>query len=178
MQSEEFEASEFGPEIPSDSFRWVHVPVNDVEILKTCVAKIAPDGADSLHKACVEKIRPTSAIPPNIIPDHAWSMEASFEAHVIESAGTQHPFTLFRAKSSQTTITPRLKHPRKTLDQFFYTGLNNTETRDAGQTISKWTSKSSKMTAKGMETAEDDSHIIMVDQLWICAVNHSKFDLA
>jgi hypothetical protein len=30
-------------------------------------------------------------------------------------------------------------HPRRTLDQFYYSSLSNTERRDKDQTISKWT---------------------------------------
>ncbi|KAK3311667.1 uncharacterized protein B0T15DRAFT_508207 [Chaetomium strumarium] len=55
-------------------------------------------------------------------------------------------------------------HPRRTLDQFYYSSLRNTDARDADQTISKWTGAG--LNADGRLSAADDSLLIMVDQLW------------
>ncbi|KAK0641789.1 hypothetical protein B0T16DRAFT_220794 [Cercophora newfieldiana] len=57
-------------------------------------------------------------------------------------------------------------HHRRTLDQFYYAGLQDTATRDAGQTVSKWTGASS-MSTNGRDQAESDSLVVMVDQLWL-----------
>lgn len=65
-----------------------------------------------------------------------------------------------------------LLHPRRTLDQFYYPSLRNTEKRDADQTISKWTG--SGLTEGGRDAAAPDSRMIMVDQLWCWVLDNSK----
>ncbi|RYO95467.1 hypothetical protein DL762_000029 [Monosporascus cannonballus] len=55
-------------------------------------------------------------------------------------------------------------HPRRTLDQFYYSSLTNTATRDVDQTISKWTG--SNLDEEGRAAAVTDSLMVMVDQLW------------
>jgi hypothetical protein len=57
-------------------------------------------------------------------------------------------------------------HPRRTLDQFFYSSLNSTESRDDDQTISKWTGDGPEQVGEGRPRAVDDSLLVMVDQLW------------
>jgi hypothetical protein len=63
-------------------------------------------------------------------------------------------------------------HPRRTLDQFYYSSLRNTMTRDSDQTISKWTG--SDLQGDGRPRAADDSLLIMVDQLWCFVLDDSK----
>ncbi|KAH8710144.1 hypothetical protein GQ44DRAFT_830452 [Phaeosphaeriaceae sp. PMI808] len=55
-------------------------------------------------------------------------------------------------------------HPRRTLDQFYYSSLTDTTARDRDQTISKWTG--SDIDQDGRDSAADDSLLIMIDQLW------------
>jgi hypothetical protein len=64
-------------------------------------------------------------------------------------------------------------HPRRTLDQFYYSSLRDTETRDAGQTISKWTGKG--LPEGGRSGAVDDSLLVMVDQLWCWVLDESQW---
>jgi hypothetical protein len=63
-------------------------------------------------------------------------------------------------------------HPRRTLDQFYYSSLRNTDARDADQTISKWTGAG--LRADGRLSAADDSLLIMVDQMWCWVLDDSK----
>ncbi|KAK4103317.1 hypothetical protein N658DRAFT_308880 [Parathielavia hyrcaniae] len=63
-------------------------------------------------------------------------------------------------------IHPVTLHQRRTLDQFYYSGLQDTRTRDAGQTVSKWTGKS-HIGKNGRTKAEPTSLVVMVDQLWL-----------
>lgn len=63
-------------------------------------------------------------------------------------------------------------HPRRTLDQFYYSSLADTSTRDADQTISKWTGN--QVGPEGRARAENDSLLIMVDQLWYWVLDDSK----
>ncbi|KAK3294459.1 uncharacterized protein B0H64DRAFT_188360 [Chaetomium fimeti] len=59
---------------------------------------------------------------------------------------------------------PKPLHPRRTLDQFYYSSLWNTSTRDSDQTISKWTGTG--VEPGGRQRAASSSRLIMVDQLW------------
>ena len=63
-------------------------------------------------------------------------------------------------------------HPRRTLDQFYYSSLFNTTQRDADQTISKWTG--SGVGENGRSSAGKDSQLFMIDQLWCWALDNSK----
>ncbi|KAI1868830.1 hypothetical protein JX265_006809 [Neoarthrinium moseri] len=55
-------------------------------------------------------------------------------------------------------------HPRRSLDQFYYSSLADTSKRDADQTISKWTG--SDIPEDGRNEAAADSLMIVVDQIW------------
>ncbi|KAH6856234.1 hypothetical protein B0I37DRAFT_72003 [Chaetomium sp. MPI-CAGE-AT-0009] len=55
-------------------------------------------------------------------------------------------------------------HPRRTLDQFYYSSLWNTSTRDGDQTVSKWTGTG--VEPGGRQRAASGSRLIIVDQLW------------
>jgi hypothetical protein len=63
------------------------------------------------------------------------------------------------------------RHPRRTLDQFYYPALSDTSGRDDDQTISKWSGKD--LPADGREKAVDESLLLMVDQLWCWVVDES-----
>lgn len=63
-------------------------------------------------------------------------------------------------------------HPRRTLDQFYYSSLRNTSTRDSDQTISKWTGVGVEL--GGRQSAHGSSRLIMVDQLWCWVLDESK----
>lgn len=65
-------------------------------------------------------------------------------------------------------------HPRRTLDQFFYSSLSDTKKRDADQTVSKWTG--AEPPEEGWEEAQSDSLMIMIDQLWCWVLDKSKFE--
>lgn len=64
-------------------------------------------------------------------------------------------------------------HHRRTLDQFYYSGLEDTRARDAGQTVSKWTGTST-IDKNGRREAVDDSLVVMVDQLWVWVLDDGK----
>jgi hypothetical protein len=67
------------------------------------------------------------------------------------------------------------EHLRKTLDQFCYSGLPDTDFRDAGQTVSKWTGDEPMMDKEGRQKAAADSLVVMVDQLWIWALDAGEY---
>lgn len=60
-------------------------------------------------------------------------------------------------------------YPRRTLDQFYYPALVDTSTRDADQTISKWSGNG--IGRIGKPAAQSDSVLIMVDQLWCWVID-------
>lgn len=60
------------------------------------------------------------------------------------------------------------------MDQFFYPGLQKTEFRDAGQTVSRWTGTNPEPGEKGRKTAIDSSYVIMVDQIWLWIINQGE----
>ncbi|KAF2647564.1 hypothetical protein K491DRAFT_784656 [Lophiostoma macrostomum CBS 122681] len=64
-------------------------------------------------------------------------------------------------------------HVRRTLDQYYYGSLTDTISRDADQTISKWTSLDDVRNKKscGKKKATDDSLLLMVDQIWCWVVD-------
>ncbi|KAI1169763.1 hypothetical protein F4777DRAFT_571893 [Nemania sp. FL0916] len=64
---------------------------------------------------------------------------------------------------------PSTFHYSRTIDEFYYTGLQNKTTRDYGQTVSKWTGD--HRPEDGWDKAVDSSDIIMVDQLWLWVLN-------
>jgi hypothetical protein len=66
-------------------------------------------------------------------------------------------------------------HPRRTMDQFYYSSLINTNHRDSDQTISKWTGLGVEQ--GGRQRAHSSSRLIMVDQLWCWVLDDSKFRL-
>jgi hypothetical protein len=69
--------------------------------------------------------------------------------------------------------TPPL-HPRRSLDQFYYPSLRDTDTRDSDQTVSKWTGSYDGMTEDGRDSAAMDSLVVMVDQLWLWVIDERK----
>lgn len=71
---------------------------------------------------------------------------------------------------------PKMQHQRRTLDEFYHSGLQNMELRNAGQTVSKWTGKSGEpMPDDGRTEAVEDSLVIMVDQLWIWVLDERGY---
>ncbi|PSN60019.1 hypothetical protein BS50DRAFT_536441 [Corynespora cassiicola Philippines] len=188
IKSSEFDSGVAIPKPQGTRFRWIHIPVNDTSLAEDCVRSIiGPRQADSLKDTWSHQLRPTSCIPAAIIPNHARFMEPSFQIHKDdeerskEDPAAKPTFSLFMPylnwevfkniskiagpldKSKMTLNTSR--HPRRTLDQFFYPGLRDTISRDAGQTVSKWTGKNS--TRDGRKAAVDDSYVVMVEQIWV-----------
>lgn len=73
-------------------------------------------------------------------------------------------------------LTPRSGrslHPRRTLDQFYYSSLIDTSSRDRDQTTSRWTGSS--VGAEGHTSAADDSLLMMIDQVWCWVFDESEF---
>ncbi|KAF2821602.1 hypothetical protein CC86DRAFT_425973 [Ophiobolus disseminans] len=73
---------------------------------------------------------------------------------------------------------PNPNHPRRTLDQFYYPGIRDTSSRDEDQTVSEWTGKKPGITDTGRPKATNDSHVIMIDQLWIWALDSGIISVA
>jgi hypothetical protein len=67
----------------------------------------------------------------------------------------------------------KLLHPRRTLDQYYYSSLKDTTVRDSDQTISKWTG-SGCIDLGGRAAAGADSLLIMIDQLWCWVLDDSE----
>lgn len=65
-------------------------------------------------------------------------------------------------------------HPRRTLDQSYYSSLWDTTDRDQDQTMSKWTGDQVGVNRKA--DADDDRLMIMIDQLWCFILDESKSD--
>lgn len=65
-------------------------------------------------------------------------------------------------------------HPRRTLDQSYYSSLWDTTDRDQDQTMSKWTGDQVGVNRK--VDADDDRLMIMIDQLWCFILDESKSD--
>ena len=57
-------------------------------------------------------------------------------------------------------------HPRRTLDQYYYYMLKDTESRDNDQVVYRWVTEDISETPDTM-----DAHVIMVDQLWLWIIN-------
>ncbi|KAH8802516.1 hypothetical protein F5884DRAFT_473742 [Xylogone sp. PMI_703] len=210
------------------TFRWFHVPANNMEWVEKCVAKCAPQLSRLDERAWKLKLRP--ALPGIIPPRHSRQMEPSCIANedlalnvntpataaepdtstslpgpssqgkLPKDEGLQQPLlTLYlpymnwdsfgdycslrhtyrHRRPVKRQDSPRKKieghlarflnsnlpvHPRRTLDQFYYSSLPNTEGRDKDQTISKWTG--TNVEEEGRSEAVEDSLLIMVDQLW------------
>jgi hypothetical protein len=82
------------------------------------------------------------------------------------------PATASESETSHHELSQPPLHPRRTLDQFYYSSLADTTVRDADQTISKWTG--SHIDQEGRARAGNDSLLIMIDQLWCWVLDESK----
>lgn len=60
-------------------------------------------------------------------------------------------------------------HPRRTLDQFYYYMLDDTEARDEDQVVHKWAIK------QQARRKMPDTHVLMVDQLWLWVLNEGRY---
>ncbi|KAF2261024.1 hypothetical protein CC78DRAFT_561920 [Lojkania enalia] len=160
LQSAEFDSSE-ARRRPSDTqFRWIHISVNDINVVE----------AQSLPDTWLQKLRPTSSIPKDII--HATELQNEGDSIAQPAFTLFLPFLNWEAfrniRDQKLGTSHKLTtacHPRRTLDQFFYSGLRNTKYRDAGQTVSKWTGAHPGV--NGRTKAADDSYVVMVGQLWV-----------
>ncbi|EEU37071.1 uncharacterized protein NECHADRAFT_86622 [Fusarium vanettenii 77-13-4] len=155
---------------PNTAFRWVHIPVNDTDLVQ-------------LSDTWEHRVRPTLSVPEYSVPAHAWYMEPSFQVQGEDKT----TFALFLPYLNWD-IFKNLKwfggtlcespspsrHLRRTLDQFFYSGLQNTKVRDAQQTVSKWTGRSPGVGTDGRTEAASDSLVVMVDQLWVWLVQDAS----
>jgi hypothetical protein len=75
-------------------------------------------------------------------------------------------------------------HPRRTLDQFYYYMLEDTEERDENQVIQRWANgqyQPDRRPGLGMQKApsrpryaEGPTHVMMADQLWLWILNDSE----
>ncbi|KAJ8128035.1 hypothetical protein O1611_g5601 [Lasiodiplodia mahajangana] len=165
-------------------FRWFHVPLNDTERAKECLLAVQPTNTERDEQAWDWKLRPAlSSIQP---PSHAIHMEPSCDHSEPQTpkkwplSTLYLPFMVYDTYSNYKgqrthyyphnyeTNNPREPqnrlHPRRTLDQFFYPSIYNTADRDADQTLSKWTGND--LDRDGRRRAEDDSLLILIDQLW------------
>ncbi|KAG9191414.1 hypothetical protein G6011_09502 [Alternaria panax] len=68
-------------------------------------------------------------------------------------------------------VMQRPSYPRRTLDQFYYPALHNTDARDKDQTISKWSGAA--LGWYGRHSAATDSAMIMVDQFWCWIIDEN-----
>ncbi|KAK2754331.1 ankyrin repeat protein [Colletotrichum kahawae] len=137
------------------------------------------DEAKQFSRKWDQQLRPTGAVPRSILPNHAWIMEPSVDLDIDRGTGFLHGTIFFsylnwevygavksRGGNSDAQWSPT-RHQRKTLDQFYYSGLRDTGRRDRGQTVSKWTGGSGSMTENGRLEAVTDSLVVMVDQMWM-----------
>src|SRR6266536_3870270 len=95
-----------------------------------------------------KKMRPT--VPK---PDQSWYDESLIEAYY-ESL-----------------------HPRRTLDQFYYYMLEDTEMRDKTQVIYHWAERQRQLhghSGQGMQKVGPNMHVMMVDQLWLWIIDESE----
>jgi len=65
--------------------------------------------------------------------------------------------------------TSRSLHPRRTLDQFYYYMLDDTEKRDLDQVVERWV-RSNNNHQSSTEPEANSPNIFMVDQLWLWVV--------
>ncbi|KAJ4400457.1 hypothetical protein N0V91_008711 [Didymella pomorum] len=112
------------------------------------------------------------------MPYMSWDMYHSYLAlaeiyRCFDSGGTQQappPHSTPRRQIEHATTSSLVEssgkslHPRRTLDQFYYSSLADTRFRDRTQTISKWTGPG--VGSEGRSSAANESLIGMVEQLW------------
>jgi hypothetical protein len=75
-------------------------------------------------------------------------------------------------KAFMAINTPKSLHPRRTLDQFYYYMLEDTEDRDNTQVVEKWVKRHS-VTSDGSTVQPS---IFMVDQLWLWVIKRKGDD--
>lgn len=85
-------------------------------------------------------------------------------------------------ESIQSRRLRRINHSRMTLDQYYYSVLTDTDTRDRDQVLSKFIDAGNKQTLGTNNSSYDpmpgrqDRRILMVDQLWLWVVDESRSD--
>jgi hypothetical protein len=69
-------------------------------------------------------------------------------------------------------------HPRRTLDQFYYYMLEDTEMRDNSQVVHRWAERQHERqhqqhlhSGLGTQKARLNMHVMMVDQLWLWIID-------
>ena len=82
-----------------------------------------------------------------------------------------------------TSRNPQLPlHPRRSLDQYYYSSLGDTTARDRDQTVSKWTGTELGLDSgpgeHGRDYAVHDSLMLIVDQVWAWALENGNIDPA
>lgn len=129
--------------------RWIHMPVNDAGIaeviymtylyfllahhlltqVQECVKRLVGEATSQhLHNTWTKKLRPAISDSPVTVPDHAWSMEPSFQSHDVskqlqdelQSSKSSRGRTLFVRVPSQVTRTSsvHIHNPRLFADDF------------------------------------------------------------
>ncbi|PNP74991.1 hypothetical protein FNYG_11638 [Fusarium nygamai] len=84
-------------------------------------------------------------------------------------------------ESIQSRRLRRIDHRRMTLDQYYYSVLTDTDTRDLDQVLSKFIGSDNKQTARTDNRFHDltlggqERRMLMVDQLWFWVVDEKTF---
>ena len=64
-------------------------------------------------------------------------------------------------------------HVRRTLDQFYYIGMKDTEHRDTSQVVQRYAMEKLDLTDTNQNDQLLQSKLIMVDQLWLWVLKKS-----
>jgi hypothetical protein len=68
-------------------------------------------------------------------------------------------------------------HPRRTLDQFYYYMLEDTEMRDNTQVVHRWAERQHRRhlnSGLGTQKPHPVIHVMMADQLWLWIIDDSE----
>ncbi|KAL6412243.1 hypothetical protein AUP68_04626 [Ilyonectria robusta] len=127
------------------TFRWLHVPVNNMAWVKRCVEKLSANSCGVNDNIWLCKARPSLSLD---VPPHSRFMEPSCDL--------QDPSDTCGEKRSHPLLSLYL--PYLNWDTY----ENFTRLRDT---------YNSKIAEDGRDEAERDSLIVMVDQLWVWVLN-------
>ncbi|KAF3013504.1 hypothetical protein E8E14_006812 [Neopestalotiopsis sp. 37M] len=208
------------PEARNHLLRWIHLPTNELQIMRDLVSRLSSDAKRSIkdHMAlmkhldcswiemaagadhhymkpqCVQDTtKPrnvTHAYQSGKLVGSTWTApctalympyltinpqfprtseptdeNASGKRYIDQDkAGYQRRKAGFEDKSS-------LIHDPMTLDQFYYSGMRNTDNRDRDQVLSKYLDKPEHHYESKPNDAENRTKILMVSQLWLWIID-------
>ncbi|KAF6808018.1 ankyrin repeat protein [Colletotrichum sojae] len=149
------------------SFRWIHLPLNDIDFAEACVRELL---GESKHRY-QEYQQDFSLFLPYLNVEHFENVFRKMSDSDAPTGDAEKDRTYYNGSEWEILKTfdpaePQTTHGRKPLGLYSDPVANNIQ-RNAGQTLLKWTGNPDRMPFDGWSRPKPDSRLLMVDQAWI-----------